>query len=102
MTHTTEPTIDDLRLRIEAMYRSCLQDGGAIAMNRKSADGSPWKIRVTDFTDITMQLISDQVAKARIDEIEQWQRYWKDGKDTRNTDTYVADRINTLNGVKNK
>ena len=95
-TPVTEPTVDELRLRIEEMYRSCLQDGSAIVMNRKSADGSPWKIRVTDFTDITMQLIADQVAKAKIEAFD----VAFDCHDYDRLRAYRAELVATLNGVK--
>lgn len=41
-------------------------------------------------------LIANQVREARIKELKLWQSYWKNGKDTRNTDSYVSDRIKEL------
>ena len=41
-------------------------------------------------------LIANQVRETRIKELKLWQSYWKNGKDTRNTDSYVSDRIKEL------
>lgn len=40
--------------------------------------------------------IATQTKEARIKELKLWQSYWKNGKDTRNTDSYVSDRIKEL------
>jgi hypothetical protein len=52
--------------------------------------------RRLEFAQAIEALIADQCRLARIDEVEKWHDYWHDGKDSRNTDTYKADRLNTL------
>ena len=79
MTDNTEPTIDEILDNLACASHFLVDD----------------KCIYCD--DIKLKsLISDQVAKARIKELKLWQSYWKNGKDTRNTDSYVSDRIKEL------
>ena len=59
-------------------------------------NGQPY-IQYTDTAvEAIKALIANQVREARIKELKLWQSYWKNGKDTRNTDSYVSDRIKEL------
>ncbi len=48
-------TRDELREKIEHILVSTQQDGAGIAMGRKSTDGTPYKSRITEFTDLILQ-----------------------------------------------
>jgi len=52
--------IDKLRNKIEHYLVSTQQDGAGIAMGRRSTDGSPYKSRIVEFTDMIMQDITTQ------------------------------------------
>ena len=88
MTDNTEPTIDDIEQEITNIF---------ITIDNYGTDE---EARV----DIR-KLISDQVAKARIEETSLWYNEWGNGTDEigdGSWEDYYAHRIQTLNGVKNK
>ena len=88
MTDNTEPTIDDIEQEITNIF---------ITIDNYGTDE---EARV----DIR-KLISDQVAKARIEETSLWYNEWGNGTDEigdGSWEDYYAHRIQTLNGVKSK
>lgn len=84
MTDNTEPTIDEYLDRISELNKLGYPD----------LDGACNICGV--HPDALKALIANQVREARIKELKLWQSYWKNGKDTRNTDSYVSDRIKEL------
>ncbi len=75
-------TRDELREKIEHILVSTQQDGAGIAMGRKSTDGTPYKSRITEFTDLILQELDKAVRQTNISQIENWRDWIKDDKDS--------------------
>lgn len=94
MTDNTEPTIDKIidELLAEAIEKAITEWAGQEYPN----DATFYDVTVKEAKQAIKALIANQVREARIKELKLWQSYWKNGKDTRNTDSYVSDRIKEL------
>ena len=94
MIDNTEPTIDKIidELLAEAIEKAITEWAGQEYPN----DATFYDVTVKEAKQAIKALIANQVREARIKELKLWQSYWKNGKDTRNTDSYVSDRIKEL------
>ena len=101
---TTEPTVEQIYERLNLIM--------ALAEPYMNRDGAgldeDWQefIAVVQSTAIEIEdHVSDQVAKARIEETSLWYNEWGNGTDEigdGSWEDYYAHRIQTLNGVKSK
>ena len=98
MTDNTEPTIDTiLQTLCDYVYNA-----GELAKHQGIFVGGEPKREALEAIE---RIISDQVAKARIEETSLWYNEWGNGTDEigdGSWEDYYAHRIQTLNGVKNK